>query len=636
MAFFGSSKKDAAKINKVRPTVIRTQNVAKEIFSIAKSYEIKADTLDFNILDVQTYTRMNDGTKETEWENIPNNELYELDDKTALLNPFFQIKQTYEIEIFSISDEHLIPCKNLKLAVGANATKCKVYLSIGAGSKIEYSNRLEDNLLLLINKKKVRAGILINIFDEIVSDVISRLSAQARVEEIIDYVQNETILVAESFEPTKTANDELILHFEKKEELDESKKVDYASRGFIQSVKEGELLIEYIKPKKGIPGRNCRGEFMQPEEPTVEHEVTFNVSDTIKVVETDESIQYIAKENGYISLEDNTYIIKTEMDVGEITFRTTGSILSGVDSDVNMTVKETDAIKDAIGPGMKVEVTEIEIDGNVGSNAHVVAIKASVGGQTHSSATIKADKLDINVHKGKAYGKNIKITRLEHGTVDGDIVEIAQALGGTIRAKEVDIEICASHVKVTASRRIEIQKMQGSENTFIIDPILKKDAQDGLDENQDNIKELKNEIRDISKEIKKYSILIKEGTASFLEIKKRLLHYKKNGVKMPASFVKKYKQFTHMQEHFQAIKKEMTVKEDQLNLQTSKTVTFQDSILDARVINRDRWVGYNQIKFILVDPPIELVYKPAEGSKEKVFGLVEVEEGEFEIRSIPE
>ena len=375
---------------------------------------------------------------------------------------------------------------------------------------------------------------------------------------------------------------------------------------------------------------------MKPTEPIVANEVTFNVDDTINIVETDDSIEYRANENGYISFEDNTYIIKTDMDVGEISFRTTGSINSGVDSDVSLSVKETDAIKDAIGTGMSVEVSEIDIEGNVGSNASVVALRATVAGQTHKTATVKADKLDINIHKGKAYGKHIKITRLEHGEVDGDIVEVTQALGGQIRAKEVDIEICASHVKVTSSKKIEIHKLQGSENTFTIDPLLKNEMQKELSSNKDAIKELKDEVRDMKKEIARYTQLIKDGTSAFLEIKKRLLHYKKSGVKLPSSFVKKYKQFTHLQEHLKGIKEEYTVKSDHLALQTTRTASFQDNILDARVINRDRWIGYNEIKFKLVDPPIELVHRPVEGSTDMIFGLVDIGDGEFEIQAVSE
>jgi uncharacterized protein (DUF342 family) len=634
MALFGSSKKETPTLKKVRPTVVRTQNVAKELLAIAKSHDISVNSLDFNILEIQTYTRINDNTKETEWEEISHDELYELDNDTTLLNPNFQIKQMYEIEIFSKKEDD--PYKNFKVAVGANATKCKVYLSIGAGSEVEYSSRFEKNLALLIQKRKMRAGILINIFDEMQEEAVTKVSAHVRVEEKALYSQAETLLIAQSHEPTATIDDALVMHFEKKDRVSDKEKIDYSSRGFIKNVKEGEVLIEYIKAKEGKPGRNCRGEFMKPAEPVTSNEPGFNIGDTIEKVDTDESIKYIAKENGYISFEDNTYVVKTDVDIGEISFKTTGSISAGLDSDVSISVKETDAEKDAIGMGMEVEVTEINIEGNVGSNAKVFAVRANIGGQTHKTSTIRANKLDINVHKGKAYGENIHITRLEHGEVDGDKIKITQAMGGHIRAREIDIEICTSYVKATASRRIEIQKLQGSENIFTIDPLLKKDAQDGLDKNQDSIAELENDLKDIKKEIQKYTKLIKDGTASFLDIKKRLLHYKKSGVKMPESFVKKYKQFAKMQEHLKEIKEESAVKVDQLNLLTTRTVSFQDNIFDARIINRGAWIGHNELRFKLVDPPIEVVFNPPEGSGSKVFGLVEVNDGEYVIQAMKE
>ena len=635
MALFGSKKKETLKSKKIRPTVIRVQNVAKELLSLAKSYEVKVDSIDFNILEVQTYTRMNDDKKETEWEEIAQDEIYELDDATALLNPNFQIKQMYEIEFFSKVTENN-PYTDFHLAVGANTTKCKVYLSIKEGSKVSYSSRFEKELSMLINKSKVRAGILINIFDEMLSEAVSKISAHVRVEENAVYTKNETILIAESYEPTLTINDEMILHYESKEDISENEKVDYSSRGFIHSVKRDELLIEYIKAKVGKPGRNCRGEYIEPKEPIEDNLPTFTIDDTIRQEETDKSIKYIANDNGYIALDGTMYCIKTDVDVGEISFKTTGNIESGLDSDVSISVTEKDAVKDAIGNGMVVEVTEIDIDGNVGSNAKLRALKATIGGQTHKSAEVRADKLDINIHKGKAYGKNIHITRLEHGIVDGDIVDISQAIGGDVRAKEINIEVCGSHVKATSSKLIEVKKLQGSENTFIIDPLLKKDAQDGLGETNENIKELEVEVRDIKQEVEKYTKLIKENTAAYNDVKKRLMHYKKSGVKMPDSFVKKYKQFGKMQDHLKNIKVTYSIKEDQLNLLTSKTSTFQDDIFDARIINRDKWSGYNELIFKLIEPPIEVSYKPADGSKDKIFGLVEVDEGMYEIQAVEE
>ena len=509
MGFFGSSDSDkkTSSTNKIRTTVIKTSNVAKELLSIAETNRVSIESIDFNVLDVQTFNRINDGKKETDWEEIPSEELYELDDESALLNKKFELKQVYEIEVFS-KDIEKDKFHNFNIAVGANATKCKVYLSIKAGSEIEYFKGIEQELATLINNKKLRAGILINIFDEMLSEIISKLSAKIKVNKKVKYEKSETILIAQSIEPTLTIDDALILHYDEKEDLSEHDKIDHSQRGFIRAVEKNELLMEYIKPKKGISGRNTKGIFLEAKEPIEANVPEFNINETITTKDEENSIKYLAKENGYITFDDNIYSIKTDVDVDAISFKTTGSIDAGLDSDVSMNVKETDTTKDAVGTGMKVEVTEIDIEGNTGPNSVVHAIKASVGGQTHQSSEIRADNLDINIHKGKAFGKNIHISRLEHGIVDGDMVEVSQAIGGDIRAKEVHIEICGSYVKATASRLIDIKKLQGTENVFTIDSLLKKSSKQGIQANEEEISDLEMSIKEINKEIekpKKYS-----------------------------------------------------------------------------------------------------------------------------------
>lgn len=633
MALFGSKKKSTT-LQKVRPTVVRTQNVANELIKIARTYETKVETLDFNILDIETFTRLNDGTKETDWDTISEDELYELDEEKALLNPEFQIKQTYEVEIFSKSHEHETLFKEFNYAIGANASKCKVYISIKEGSQFDYYSKFENDLLTIINKSKVRAGILIHIFDEMLEEVVSKISAKVRIQEHVSYSKNETILVAESYEPTPTTNDKLILHYDKEENYSENDKIDYAARGFIKSVHEGELLIEYTKPKMGKPGRNCRGEFIAPKEPVVGNEPTFTVDESIDVKEDDDAIKYFAKENGYITLDNGKYLIKSEMDIKEVSFKSTGSIESGIDSDVSISVKEKDAVKDAVGTGMEVEVSEINVEGNVGSNAKIRALKATIGGQTHKTAVVQADELNINVNKGTAIGKKIHITRLEHGEVNGENVEISQALGGHIKGRDINIEVCGSYVKATASHLIEIKKLHGSENIFTIDPLLHEDTKTDLDKNQEIIKKIENEIKEAKKDIEKYTKIVTDNLPAFNEVKKRLLHYKQNNIKLPNSFVRQYKEFQKTAQHLEDLKKSEIQKQDELDLQNKKTSSFQDSIFDARIINHERWIGYNELIFKMVDPPLEITYTPQEGSAGKVFGLVENDDGRYEVRVI--
>ena len=641
MGFFGSSKASEQVSKKVRPTVIRTRNVAKELVDIAKKNNINTNTLDFNILKIQTYTRVCDITKTDaesgiEWIEVFEDEIRSFDDVKDILNPDFQIKQECEIEIFSKEPDYRF--KNFHSAIGANATKCKVYLSIKEGSEVDYDEKFEQTFLDFINKSKIRAGILIDIFDEMLPEFLTKVTAMAKVDGKLQYDKNENILVSDAYEPTLTVDDDLILHYEhkKKKKIKDNERVDHSSRGFIQSVLKDDLLIEYIKPKPGKPGRNCRGEFMEPKEPEISHEPTFTVNETIKQVDNKDNIEYIAQESGYIDIDGSVYGIKSDMDVESIDFKTTGSINSGLDSDVVLSVKENDAQKDAIGSGMSVEVSEIDIKGNVGANARVHANRATIDGQTHGSSEVKAADLTVNVHKGLASGDDVKINRLEHGTVVAKRAVIEQAMGGNIRAKDINIADCHSHVKATASRLIEIKKLHGSENVFIIDPLLQPDKKEGLDDNQDEIFELQKSLKEIADEIVKYKKLIRDNTASFNEIKKKLIHNKKAGIKMPTPLISRYKQFQKMQEHLESITEENKVKTDKLKLLTTQTASFQDNIFDARIINRDRWVGHNELIFKLVDPPIEFSVNPAEGSEDKIFAIVENDDGEYEIRAVKE
>lgn len=634
MGLFGSNAATQQTPTKIRPTVVKTQNVAKELMDTAKKHGVTAASLDFDILDVKTFARTNKEKMESDWEEIGASELHELDDAADILNKNFQIKQMYEIEIFTKNENDIF--KNFHAAVGANATKCKVYLSIKEGSEIVAVNKIEQELPKYINKSKVRAGVLISIFDEMVFEYVSKVSAMAKVDGVIRYDKSQTILIAEAYEPTPTINDAFIKHYEKEATIGDNEKVDYSKRGFIHSVMEGDILLEYIKPKKGKPGRNCRGEFMEPAEPLVRYEPDFTVDETIEVIESKENILYRAKVSGYISYEAFKYEIKSGLDVGEISFKTTGSVFTALDSDVSLNVKENDYQKDAIGTGMEVRVNEIDVKGYVGSNSKIYANRATVEGQTHKTSQIFANNLTINVHKGFASGDEIKIKLLEHGVVEGVRVEVEQAVGGTIKAKDIEIEKCTSYVKATASRMIEIKQLHGSENIFTIDPLVHKIKDSSFNEKQDEIQELEKSINEITKEIEKYKKLINENANSFMEIKKRLIYFKQNGIKLPDAFVAKYKQHIKAQEHLDGITNECKVKNDKLLLLKAKNTSIQDSIFDARIINRDRWVGHNELVFKLIDPPMELIYKPQEGSVEKIFAVVKLDDDMFEIRAVKE
>jgi hypothetical protein len=634
MAFFGSNNENDTKQKTIRPIVVKTDNVTKELTNIASSNRVDLATLDFNILEMQTLTRKKSSSNNELFNEITSTKLKELSHNDLLLNPDFEIKQTYEIEVFTKKPRPAYD--RLAFSIGANATMCKVFLTIKQGSSAPFVETFTEDFLELVNKKKIRANLLVGLFDEMLGDVTSRLNARMIVDKGLKFDKNEILIVAEGVEPEPTINDEIILHFKEKGEKEDAHKVDYSKRNYVISVIKDELLIEYIKPKKGSSGRNCRGEFLAAKEPILSNEPTFKVSEKIAVIDTPESVLYKAIENGYIVFENEIYDIRDELDLKEISFKSTGSIETKLDADVTLKVKENDIFKDAVGTGMDVEVSEIDIDGNIGPHARVHAKKANIDGQTHKSSYVEADELSINIHKGEARGMNVHITRLEQGSVVGNVVNIAQVIGGNVKAKDVTIDLLGSHVNITASHLIEIKKMQGSENKFIIDPLAIESMNENVDDKEQELAVLNERIKFLKKEIEKYTTVLKNNESSFIEVKKKLMHYKKNNIAMPPAFVKSFKQYQKLQQNLTDLVREETEKKDSRDKINLAIHTVQEDIYHARVINRDRWVGYNEIRFKLIDPPMDVVYSPREGSLDKIFALIKTEDDEYLIKAVKE
>ncbi len=621
------SKKESSDSN-FSPFVVRTNNIAKELVSTASNYDLKVADLDFNLLDIQTFLKKSD---EEEHEVI-GNELQELNEESLLADKDVSIRQTYEIEIILADKNNKF--SKLNLSIGANPLMTHVFATIKPGSIIEYFDDIHSELKNFINKRKLRANMLINIWDEKLDGEIAKLIPKIRVSGTFTAAEKIILEVGSALDSNKTIDDKLIFHYKHEEEKDENAKVDHYNRGFIKAVSENDLLIEYIKAKLGTPGRNCRGEFIEPKEPTISHTPDFNITDNILVVENDITTEYRAKHSGYVVFENNTYDINVEVEVTEISFKTTGSIGAGIDTDVSINVKEADAFKDAIGAGMEVEVNEINVDGNVGNNAKIKARKVKIEGQTHQSSLIESDEIEINIHKGMAKGKNIKVTRLEQGIIEGEIVNITQASGGKIIAKEVYIENLVSHVDILASTKIEIKNFKGEENTFTITPVLYEKDKDEVDKYEGEIVEQKRKLRVLSDEVEKKEKVLKDNAAAVSELKKKLAHYKQSGTKMPGAFLAKFKEFQNLQKNIIELRKELKQKEDMFELVSAKANEFQADIFQAKIINHDTYKGHNEIRFKLLDPELELYLVPKGIAGERCFMLGQNEEtDEYEIVS---
>jgi hypothetical protein len=586
--FFKKEKKDEIDNSNILPLVVRVENVNEAILKVSKNYNISLSSLDFEILDMKTYIKT---------EN--DNEFLELDDQSRILlekedflrNEKNEIKQVYEIEIkkYEISDFELIG----EVKTNSKFTDARFIIS----PKSLLIDVDFEKLKKELNKKKVRNGLLIDLFDEKMDESIERFIAKLRVLGSIE--TNEEIILCKGLEEIPTIQGKIIYHYKKNETTNKKE--------LLYPVKEGEILIEIKKPKPGKNGRNCKGKIIKVEE-IKEFElpnINFDKK-TIKKMEDENSITFIALKNGYLYKDGDLYTIKDEIWVKQINIKT-GDVKGAEDSDVKIDVKESDALKEAIGDNAVVETTTLIVRGNVGNSAFIRCKSLEVMGQTHKKSKIYTKKGEINIHKGYVEADEVKITRLENGIVRANKVKISQAVGGKIYAKKVEIGILGSHLICYALEEIKIKKLKGSENKLIIAPakVLNETNTEKL---QKELEELK---RNLSLKVEFYNKrvkVLKENKRSIDELKKIYMENKSKGIMTSPTIIKKIKEYNiykektlELKEKIDELKKDIEELEETIN-------KFQNAVFLAKIISYSPWTPYNRIEFDLIEPPVKLTY----------------------------
>lgn len=610
--------------------IVESENVAREINAISLANNIAHTQLDFKLLKVKTALLLDE---QEGWINADEEMMAKLKDRDFILNPKLKIKQLFKLEIFkTVEKQEKLP----PIILSANKSLTKVIATIKKDLDITYYSNIENDIIDDINKKKIRAGIFVGLNDENMYDEVKKLIANLKVNGSLS--QDAMFIACQGIEVVAPIDDDIIYHYRKKRvKADKEGKVDYSRRGFVLAVSQGECIIEYIKPQLGTPGRSCQGKYLAIKEPVSKNAKDIVVSENIAKKEDDFKIRYISQKNGYVSeVSANSFDIQDEVDIDKIDFKSTGSIETDMASKVTINIKENDIFKDAIGPGMSVETHELNVEGNIASGAKIKAEILVVGGQTHKTSVIHADKATIAVHRGSLSGGELEVTRLEGGRIVGDTVKVKQAIGGEIIASVVLIDELASNVTITASNKIEIQKLQGGNNKFIIDPKATPQFEKEIKTINAKIKAIESSLRGVPKMLEERKNLIKKSKNPIEMVKNKIIELKKDGKTPPSAFFVKIKEFQNIINNYNNDLKEYKDKKSQQEEFKNELSQIQSKIFEAKIINHSSWSEYNEIKFRLISPVLELSYTTKAHEVIREFSLREDEQGEFKIHKSSE
>lgn len=615
----------------ISPTKVVTDNVLEEILHVAREESVNESTLRIELNSVTTLVK----TSTKDFTEIPQESVDTYKDEKFLRDDTLEFKQQYNIKIRSKRSDY--PFKYMHSQVEFEKNDTLAYLVIKQGSRLQYHKKLYEDFLEYITEQKLRANIMLYLFDVDYESTIKEFVNIIEKMKLFVFKEDKKILISKGIDSIEGVKSQLIMNIEEKSNVgveDSMGKVDHSNRGLFINCTQGEQLFEFIKPQKGQYGRTCRGEIIDTKTINLDETPTFTVDDSIEIQDSFENIKYIATKSGFLLKEGNRYDVSNNLDIGEISFKTTGSINSNLDADITINVKKNDPLEDAIEEGMHVKVKKLFVIGNIGPDTKIETREISVNGQTHDRTLIQCVNADIKQHRGKVRGREVKIHTLEGGVVVADRAIIEHAVRGKIRAKVIEIGSLGSNVIMEASKNIQVDIINGGENKFIIDTSITS-AFDNIKKPDINyVQKLEGELKLLSNALKDITEKVKKNLEPCKKIQDAIVKKKKEGADIPDSLVKNFKICKVMMVRYKKLKEDFKYKKSQLEKVKNGQLESNLDIFDAKIVVKKPIEGFNTIVYRLANPNREIVLKTDKRMNKTTFKLREEYDGSLRIVNI--
>lgn len=604
----------------IRPVSLVTNDVPREVLRVSAQNPDSSEALYLEINSVKTFFKRGD----SEFVEMQENDLDKYSSEESLRDETIEYQQEYDILIQSQHENYTF--RDMICEVEFDKNETIAYLVIKKGSKLNYTIDLYDEFLDFIMEQKIRNGIMLYLFDVDYEETIKGFVDVIAKIKTITFKEDKKIQISEGIDEIPSIKPKVTMTLEEKSKVgeeDKEGKVDYSNRGFLLSCTEGEELFEFAKPKQGKHGRSCKGKLIEVETVDLDAKPTFTTEDSIEIVDSIENIKYLSTKSGYLVHEGDKYDVSNSIDVDEISFRTTGTINTDLESEITINVVKEDPLEDAIEEGMKIKVQQLYITGSIGRYTKIEARDVSVSGQTHNDSDIKCSKADLNIHKGRVVGRTVEVETLDGGYICADKAIVNHAVSGTIKAKVIEIENLGSRLHLEASELIKIEHLKGEENKFIMDSLLTC----GLDNNDTDVNDeeyknkLEKEIEQLGFKLTTIIEKIKTNHGQCEKIKAAIIKAKDQGIEISSAIIEKFKICRLMKIQYKKVQEDIRHRQDQLDKVNQKIYGKGSNIMDAKIVLAHPLHGFNHISFHLYDPEVKIELGTDQTMSKKVFKL---------------
>ncbi|EAL5964140.1 DUF342 domain-containing protein, partial [Campylobacter jejuni] len=244
--------------------------------------------------------------------------------------------------------------------------------------------------------------------------------------------------IAKGVDKIEHKSDQIIYHRNIDEKYSDEN-VSYDEGNYCKPVQKDELLFEYIYRILGKEGRNLRGEILHLNPANFFNNPFIIKDESIYTEELEDRIKYFSANYGFLNKDRSGYSVTNNLKLSQVGLKTTGSIKTNIDEDINLEITNFDITEDAIKSGIvNIQVSNIKVNGNVGATK-LHGKNISIKGLTHAKSEIFAQDIFITTHKGTLQADTVYIKNLENGIVMAKNVFVENCMGGKIEAENIYI-----------------------------------------------------------------------------------------------------------------------------------------------------------------------------------------------------
>ncbi|EHN6902209.1 DUF342 domain-containing protein [Campylobacter jejuni] len=517
------------------------------------------------------------------------NKTYERKDFDLFYSDEFFIKsydtimQKFVIEIYpKLQNETFI----IKLKSNPDLTYLKAHISFLNNFK-HYPN-LKFDILQNIYKAMAKQKFLIlrldkELFKQIDNFILS-LQKNPSIKEL-------ELDIAKGVDKIEHKSDQIIYHRNIDEKYSDEN-VSYDEGNYCKPVQKDELLFEYIYRILGKEGRNLRGEILHLNPANFFNNPFIIKDESIYTEELEDRIKYFSANYGFLNKDRSGYSVTNNLKLSQVGLKTTGSIKTNIDEDINLEITNFDITEDAIKSGIvNIQVSNIKVNGNVGATK-LHGKNISIKGLTHAKSEIFAQDIFITTHKGTLQADTVYIKNLENGIVMAKNVFVENCMGGKIEAENIYICNLLTDNILYPKKNLIIANNLKFKNNILISSILSINNDSHTEcENLKNLSlKIKSKLDDaISKMQNYYDYLVKN------QIKIIKLQKNKNPSTIEIKFLNLYHDIIKKYNHFSILYKKLV----KLKYQVDTKLNFlNEMVYNIKIYIKAETIGEdNLLKF---------------------------------------